>query len=103
MDCHRCIHVRYDGCHYGRCSHAGHSDVILVRGGDKRPYNRQVCSDFVLRKRCSNCKYWVRGIYFADGKTPSEKGRCSLRCRDDGKTCKLWKQGNTSWKKSMHA
>lgn len=91
MDCHRCEFIRYDGCRYGRCSHAGHSDVRFVRSGkgSARPYNMQICPDFRLRKRCSNCRYWKRGRYFADGNTPAEKGRCSLEI--SGGVCPLWK------------
>jgi len=100
MDCHRCENLRYDGCPYGRCIHKGHQDVRLQRKrGGVRPYNKQICPDFVLKKRCSNCRYWLRGEYFSDGKTPAKKGRCSLRCVERGKNCPLWKQGRTSWKK----
>lgn len=101
MDCHRCEYLQYGGCPYGRCAHPGHSDVRLFRRkpGEERPYNKQICPDFRLKKRCSNCRYWERGEYFADGSTPSKKGHCSLRCRKDGVICRLWKPGKTSWKK----
>lgn len=101
MDCHRCIHVRYGGCRYGRCSHPGHSDVILSKGksGEQRRYNRQICKDFVLKKRCSNCRYWERGEYFSDGMTPARRGSCSLKCEERGKDCPIWRQGETSWHK----
>lgn len=106
MDCHRCIHIRYDGCKYGRCSHRGHGDVRLSiedakrRAKDgRRDYNRQICPDFVMRRRCSNCKYWFRGRYFADGKTPAGKGRCSLGIDKCAEECPIWKAGPTSWKK----
>lgn len=100
MDCHRCEYIRYDGCHYGRCSHVGHSDVVLLPGKDgKRPYNKQICADFRLKKKCSNCRYWIRGEYFCDGKTPARKGRCSLDIFGTGSTCELWKAGKTSWRK----
>ncbi len=97
MDCHRCEHIRYDGCRYGRCSHVGHSDVRIEPGKDgKRPYNKMICPDFKLRRKCSNCKYWLRGKYFADGKTPASKGRCSLNILTEGLCCKMWRKGNTS-------
>ena len=97
MDCHRCEHIRYDGCRYGRCSHVGHSDVRIEPGKDgKRPYNKMICPDFKLRRKCSNCKYWLRGRYFADGKTPASKGRCSLKILTGGLCCKMWRKGNTS-------
>lgn len=107
MDCHRCENLRYGGCSGGRCVHPGHKDVKFVRrkAGDnspdrkERPYNKQICPDFKLKKLCSNCRYWERGEYFADGETPSRKGRCSLRCQKDGKVCRIWKPGKTSWKK----
>lgn len=98
--------MRYDGCPYGRCIHRGHRDVRFRREDagsrtedGKRPYNRQICPDFILKKRCSNCKYWIRGAYFSDGETPARKGRCSLRCAERGKDCPLWKKGPTSWRK----
>ena len=106
MDCHRCIYLRYDGCSYGHCVHRGHQDVKFslkeaesLRAEGRRPYNRQICRDFVMKKRCSNCKYWIRGSYFRDGATPAVKGRCSLRCKERGKDCELWRQGPTSWRK----
>jgi hypothetical protein len=81
--------------------HPGHRDVKFYRrkAGEERPYNKQICPDFKMKKRCSNCRYWERGEYFADGVTPSRKGRCSLDCQRDGKICELWKPGKTSWKK----
>ena len=102
MDCHRCENIRYGGCPYGRCIHPGHQDVRLSRKrpeGSERPYNMQICPDFRMKKRCSNCKYWIRGAYYSDGVTPAKKGRCSLRCKEIGKECPLWKQGPTSWRK----
>lgn len=100
MDCHRCIHIRYDGSHYGRCSHWGHGDVVCSKGtGGARPYNRQICLDFVVRRRCSNCVNWERGAYFADGSTPSVKGRCMLGLCHRPDECPHWKQGRTSWRK----
>lgn len=106
MDCHRCVYLKYDGCNYGRCTHSGHRDVRLSRAearkraeSGKRDYNRQICTDFKLRRKCSNCKHWVRGCYYGDGKTPARKGRCSLRILERGADCPLWKQGPTSWKK----
>jgi len=106
MDCHRCIYIRYDGCRYGRCTHPGHLDVRLVPKGSrpkghKRPYSRMICREFKLRKKCSNCKHWVRGEYFADGHTPAKKGKCSLRVIERGADCPLWKMGPTSWKKRL--
>lgn len=101
MDCHRCENLRYSGSRYGRCSHVGHQDVVISRGtGGARPYNREICPDFVLRRRCSNCRYWVRGKYFADGKTPATKGRCSLDILYTGVApCAVWRQGPTSSRK----
>ena len=100
MDCHRCENLQYGGCPYGRCVHPGHKDVKFFRKkGAPRPYNKQICPDFRMKKRCSNCRYWERGEYFADGNTPAKKGRCSLRCQKEGKICRLWKPGKTSWKK----
>lgn len=100
MDCHRCIHVRYDGCRYGRCSHPGHKDVKLSKcQGGERKYNKQICPDFRLRKRCSNCRYWIRGRYFSDGATPAAKGKCSLRILREAEDCPMWKAGPTSSKK----
>lgn len=106
MDCHRCENLRYDGCPYGRCSHPGHSDVRLEIGQGReegrRPYNRQVCPDFRLKRRCSNCKYWERGRYFSDGKTPAAKGKCSLdipSSQMSGGICELWSAGPTSGKR----
>lgn len=106
MDCHRCIYLRYDGCPYGRCSHSGHSDVRFSKEDLKkrasegtRTYNKMICPDFKMKRRCSNCRYWVRGEYFADGKTPAKKGRCSLRVVVPGDKCPIWEQGKTSWKK----
>lgn len=106
MDCHNCEHLRYDGCHYGRCVHRNHRNVSFSREKSKalakngfRVYNRETCPDFILKKRCANCKYWKRGRYFADGKTPAEKGRCSLRVIERGKDCPLWTKGSTTTKK----
>ena len=105
MDCHRCKYLRYDGCRYGRCSHPGHQDVRFIlkhnRGpNSKRPYSREVCKEFVLRRKCSNCINWVRGKYFADGMTPATKGRCKLMvCERNGEDCPLWELGPTSWRK----
>ena len=108
MDCHRCVYLKYDGCNYGHCTHSGHKDVRLSltdakkrAEAGKRDYNRQICLDFRLRRRCSNCKYWIRGSYFGDGKTPAVKGRCSLRVLKRGDDCSLWKVGPTSWKKRI--
>lgn len=106
MDCHRCIYLRYDGCSYGRCTHRGHSDVKFSKEGlkkrvaeGKRTYNKQICPDFKMKKRCSNCKHWIRGEYFADGVTPARKGGCSLRIMVPCEQCPMWKQGPTTWKK----
>jgi len=104
MDCHRCKFLKYDGCRYGRCTHQCHPDVKFVpksqrKEGSSRPYSREICKDFRLRKKCSNCKKWIRGEYFADGKTPAKKGRCSLRLIERGEDCPLWAPGPTSWKK----
>lgn len=104
MDCHRCIFIKYNGCRYGRCTHPGHPDVKFVpkeqRSADiSRPYSREICKDFCLRKKCSNCKKWIRGQYFADGKTPAVRGRCSLRLVERGEDCPQWEIGPTSWKK----
>lgn len=97
MDCHRCIHISYSGCRYGRCSHPGHRNVVLRRGEDgSRPYNRMICQDFEIRKRCSNCAFWVRGKYYADGNTPADKGGCSLRISRKADECPMWKAGPTS-------
>lgn len=100
MDCHRCQNIVYSGCKYGRCSLPGHQDVHLeiARDGPRR-YNKQICPDFKQRRRCSNCAYWLRGEYFADGKTPSRKGRCSLKIKPEDGKCRLWRQGKTSWRK----
>lgn len=98
MDCHRCMNIRYDGASYGRCSLPGHRDVVLKRGAGG--YNRQICPDFVLRKKCSNCRHWERGEYFADGKTPASKGSCRLRIEGVGAgPCSMWGQGRTKWRK----
>lgn len=101
MDCHRCEYIRYAGCRYGRCSHKGHVDVVLVAGRDgKRPYNRQICPDFKLRKKCSNCIHWIRGEYFADGKTPARRGACELGKFASSGFCTDWKLSTrTSWRK----
>lgn len=93
MDCHRCVYLRYGGCPH--CTHRGHRDVVLRRG-DERPYNRMLCKDFVMKKRCSNCKYWKRGRYFADGTTPAARGKCSLGLAEHALVCPMWAQGRTS-------
>lgn len=96
MDCHSCRHITYSGCRYGRCSHPGHCDVMLKRGepDGKRPYDRRICPDFELRMRCANCRYWIRGKYSSDGKTPARKGSCSIGLRSgvDGE-CVMWRKG----------
>lgn len=100
MDCHRCKHIRYGGCRYGRCSHPGHLDVVLRKGerhdGEEgRPYDTRICPDFSIRKGCSTCRYWIRGSYFADGKTPSVRGRCSLGLSWAGEEgCRMWRKGS---------
>ena len=101
MDCRRCKHVRYDGCRHGRCSHSGHLGVVLSPGKDgKRPYNRQICPDFEIRARCSNCIHWIRGEYFSDGMTPARKGRCDVGNDVSGGICPGWKiSTKTSWRK----
>jgi len=100
MDCHRCERVSYAGCRYGRCSHPGHKDVVLkLTKGAKRAYNKQICPDFVMKRRCSNCRYWKRGRYFADGVTPATKGRCSLDILREASECPMWKAGPTSSRK----
>ena len=97
MDCHRCRNITYAGCRYGRCSHPGHRDVFFSsEKGRKRKYNKQICPDFVMKRRCSNCKYWKRGRYFADGMTPAEKGSCSLRISRAAEECPMWGAGPTS-------
>lgn len=108
MDCHRCANLKYDGCAYGRCSHPSHVDVRFslkeARERSKngiRPYNKQICPDFVMKKKCSNCWYWTRGMYFADGETPAIKGFCSLSISKTGEVCELWRAGRTSWKKKQ--
>ena len=107
MDCHRCEHIRYDGCPYGRCSVPGRQDVRFERrkpgDGRSRPYSRLICTDFRMKKRCSNCRYWKRGRYFSDGKTPAQKGKCSLEIRTEGSICKMWSAGPTSWKRRTDA
>lgn len=100
MDCHRCVNLTYSGCRYGRCSHPGHRDVVLrLDAAGKRPYNRQICPDFVMKRRCSNCKYWKRGRYFADGITPATKGKCSLDVLRTADACPMWGAGPTSSRK----
>lgn len=104
MDCHRCVFLKYDGCRYGRCTHQAHLDVKFVlksqrKNKGSRPYSREICKEFILKKKCSNCKKWIRGEYFADGKTPSKRGRCSLRLMERGEDCPLWEIGPTSWRK----
>lgn len=100
MDCHRCENLRYSGCRYGRCSHPGHRDVVLrLDKSGERKYNRQICLDFALKKRCSNCRYWKRGRYFADGITPAKKGFCSLKILMKADECPMWKAGPTSSRK----
>lgn len=111
MDCHRCAFLRYDGSPYGHCTHSGHKDVVFsvedrkkrVKDG-VRPYDRRICPDFLVKRRCSNCKYWIRGRYFADGRTPASKGRCSLRCDEIGGGCPMWRSGaSIAGKKSCSA
>jgi len=100
MDCHRCENLTYAGSRYGRCSHPGHRDVVLRLSGEgKRKYNKQFCAEFVMKKRCSNCKYWERGRYFADGITPATKGRCSLKILMSAEECPMWGAGSTSSRK----
>lgn len=104
MDCHRCYYLRYDGCRYGRCTHPFHPDVRMVpksqrKEGAPRPYNREICLEFKLVRKCSNCRHWIRGEYFADGRTPATKGHCALRCMERGAECPVWEIGPTSWKK----
>ena len=106
MDCHRCCHIRYDGVKYGRCSHPDHLDVKFIPKSKRverrfRPYNMQICKDFKLVRKCSNCKNWIRGEYYNDGVTPAKKGRCSLRCFERGADCPLWEIGPTSWVKRV--
>lgn len=105
MDCHRCIFLRHDGAPYGHCVHRGHGDVVFSREAARqrakegvRVYNKQICPDFVLKRRCSNCVNWVRGEYFADGVTPAVKGHCSL-ARAKQIDCPEWAPGPTSWRK----
>ena len=101
MDCRRCIYVAYNGCPH--CTHPGHRDVVIPRRNGRsdgsRPYSREICKDFVLRRKCSNCLNWIRGEYFADGVTPATKGKCRLRCQERGEDCPLWEPGKTSWRK----
>ena len=100
MDCHRCANLRYAGCRYGRCSHPGHQDVVLtLKKGERSKYSRKICPDFVMKKLCSNCKYWIRGRYFADGITPATKGRCSLKILRSADECPMWGAGPTSSRK----
>lgn len=104
MDCHRCYHLRYDGCRYGHCTHPYHQDVRLVpkserKEGIPRPYNHDICREFKLRRKCSNCKHWIRGRYFADGRTPATKGHCAFKYVEMGEDCPKWAIGPTSWKK----
>lgn len=100
MNCRMCENVRYGGgC--ARCSMPGHRDVVLRPGADgRRTYNKEICPDFRLVKRCSNCLYWFRGAYAGDGVTPATRGRCSLG-RPEGLVgrCPLWRKGRTSWRK----
>lgn len=103
MDCHRCIHIKYAGCRYGRCDCPGHSGIVLVKSrSGRRSYNNLICPDFVMRRRCSNCVHWKRGEYFADNKTPATKGCCTLgNVISNGGPCPDWKQNKkTSWNKS---
>jgi hypothetical protein len=61
------------------------------KGSRKRPYNKGVCEDFKMIRKCSLCRYWERGKYHRDGKTPSVKGRCILSiCSLDGNGCPMW-------------
>ena len=106
MDCHNCEHLGYSGCPYGRCMHPGHQDVRFSRADAKkrreegnRAYNRQICPDFSLKKRCSNCANWTRGHYFSDGMTPAAKGCCTLGREANGGSCPKWKPGKTSWRR----
>ena len=102
MDCHRCQHLRYFGGACSRCTHRGHKDVVFSRYEAKRkPYNRQICPDFKLKKRCANCTHWNRGEYFADGRTPAKKGKCMFGIVErNGEDCPMWEQNKkTSWKK----
>jgi hypothetical protein len=94
MDCHSCIYLGYEGRRLGKCTHPNHPDVEFVPRSKrrKRPYNKDKCPDFVLFRRCANCKYWERGKYFADGKTPARKGRCSLSLPQTGRLCHMWKR-----------
>ena len=73
--------------------------VLKIGNAGKRKYNRQICPDFVMKKRCSNCKYWIRGRYFADGATPATKGRCSLKISRLEGVCPVWGAGSTSSRK----
>lgn len=98
MDCHNCVYIRYSGSSYGRCTCPGHQDVVFSKEAKekrkrdgKRVYSRQICNEFKLRQRCSNCMHWVRGKYFADGKTPSAKGYCNLGNYTDYNLCPCWK------------
>jgi len=52
-----------------------------------------------MKKLCSNCKYWKRGRYFADGITPAEKGKCSLEILMSAEECPMWGAGQTSSRK----
>ena len=111
MDCHRCQNLRYDGSPYGRCIHRGHRDVVFSREDARkrakegvRVYNKQICPDFKLKRRCANCSHWKRGEYFADGITPARKGECLFgivgRSGDD---CPMWEQSKkTSWRKNRN-
>ncbi len=95
MDCRNCIYIRYGGCSH--CSHPGHSGMSIVScAGRRKEYDRRICPDFTLRKRCSNCKYWKRGEYFMDGKTPSRKGYCSLGLSAGAGKCQIWGRGKTT-------
>jgi len=104
MDCHRCSHLRYDGSRYGRCSLPQHAGVRFTpksqRMGEPRPYSRETCPDFSLRRSCPNCRYWSRGEYFADGVTPARKGACTLDVRKSASECPLWSGGRASVGKS---
>ena len=111
MNCHRCIHLRYDGCPYGHCVHPAHPDVVFTPLKDRkgpgmrtRPYSKEKCPDFATYRRCSNCNKWLRGRYFRDGRTPAAKGKCSigLVCKA-GDRCPMWEQGWDSSKKRSNA
>lgn len=106
MNCHRCIHLRYDGRPYGHCTHPNHPDVVFTplkdrrgQGMRTRPYNKEKCPDFATYRRCSNCAYWIRGKYFRDGMTPASKGKCSICLKPSEGRCPMWEQGWDTRKK----